>query len=162
MWTYSFMGIVVALAGFQHWFIINTTPSLPVGLYMKTRLPVALGDTVLVCPPDLPVFQAALARRFLSPGLCPAGTEGIIKQVRAVEGDRICISSQGVWVNGHVLPGSARKNFSIGSIEDYDRQLAASEVLLMTHHPQSFDGRYFGPLDRKNIVTTLRPLWVKE
>lgn len=165
-WPCSVAGAIVVvvamLCAAHHWFVWNTTPSLPIGLYLKTRRPPERGDTVLVCPPDLPVFHTALERRFLSPGLCPSGTGPLIKVIVAETGDHVRVTSEGVAVNGSLLPGSGRQAFGLGPVADWERDLPPSEVLLMTPHPKSFDARYFGPLGRNTIITPLHPVWVKE
>lgn len=153
-WVFMILFVV------QHWYVWNTSPSLPTGLYLKTWRVPQPGDIVLVCPPDLPIFRAALARRFLSSGLCPAGTGPLIKSFVATAGDRVIVEATGVSVNGQPLPGSARQAFDLTPVPDWSRTLAEGEVLLMATHPQSFDARYFGPLDRGTIITPLQPLWV--
>lgn len=153
---------VVVLFAVQHWLVWNTTPSLPRGLYRKTWQEPQQGDTVLVCPPDLPVFRLALERRFLSPGLCPSGIGQLIKTVAGMGGDLVRVDQDGVTVNGHLLLGSARQNFGLGQVADWEARLAAGKILLMTPHPKSFDARYFGPLDQNTIITPLQPVWVKE
>lgn len=129
---------------------------------MKTYQTPRKGDVVLVCPPNTPLFAAALRRRFLSPGLCPGGTGYLIKRLAATGGDRVRITAHGVSVNGEPLPGSVRQDFGLDSVDEVERILAPDEVLLMTSHPRSFDGRYFGPLSRSSIRTTLRPVRVEE
>ena len=46
----------------------------------------------------------------------------------------------------------------------FTRTLEADEVLLMTTHPRSFDGRYFGIQKTDCILTGVKPVftWVKE
>lgn len=160
-WSCSLVVLVVAMLAAQHWFVVNTSPSFPLGVYLRTYKQQHKGDLVLACPPDWPVFRQALARRFLSPGFCPSGSVYLIKVLAAEGGDFVKSADAGTWVNGTLLEGSQRKNFQIGGV-DLHRVLNASEVLLMSPHPKSFDGRYFGPLDRGTVITTLRPLWVKE
>jgi type IV secretory pathway protease TraF len=39
--------------------IVNTSSSIPPGLYRKVDKPLGIGKLVVFCPPNLPVFQAA-------------------------------------------------------------------------------------------------------
>ncbi|PTQ87557.1 signal peptidase S26 family, partial [Nitrosomonas nitrosa] len=47
---------------------INTTPSLPVGLYRVVDEPVTKGAYVAFCPPQRDVFDWAAARGYIHPG----------------------------------------------------------------------------------------------
>lgn len=165
MWMRRFERVLMVMSGFllvgtgifQHFFIINTSPSFPLGLYVKTHLPPARGDLVLVCPPDKPIFREALQRRFLSPGFCPAGTVTIIKRLVAVTGDTVRIAEEGVHVNGERLENSQRQNFRLADMEQLpiERILTEEEIVLMSPHPMSFDARYFGVLPAGVILTPL-------
>lgn len=160
-WSCSLAMLAVALLAAQHWFVVNVSPSFPLGVYLRTHEPPHRGALVLACPPDRPIFRQALELRFLSPGFCPAGSVFLIKELAAEGGDRVDSTATGVLVNGIPLEGSPRQNLRVDAV-DVHRVLTDDEVLLMSPHPRSFDGRYFGPLDRSTVITTLRPLWVKE
>ncbi len=45
--------------------------------------------------------------------------------------------------------------YSVKSMKKFDFEV----LLLSTHSPDSFDGRYFGPTVRAEIIAVLRPLW---
>jgi type IV secretory pathway protease TraF len=40
--------------------------------------------------------------------------------------------------------------------------LARAQVLVLAAAPDSFDGRYFGPIDRTYVLGAARPVWVKQ
>lgn len=154
----------LALASLQHFFVVNTTSSFPPGIYRKVRRPPQRGELALFCPPDLPIFREALERRFLAPGLCPAGTGQMIKKIQAAPGDHVAISADGVSVNGQTLQGSARRIAMIHSGADLNKKLEAEEVLLMSPNPLSFDARYFGPMSARRLKAALVPVctWEKQ
>ena len=52
---------------------INTTQSIPVGLYWTSGLPITKGAYVLFCPPEANVFAVAKARGYIGAGFCPGG-----------------------------------------------------------------------------------------
>lgn len=154
----------LCLAGvlLQACFVINTTPSFPPGVYLKTYQQVEKGSLVLLCPPQWPIFREALKRHFLAAGLCPSGTGYIIKQVMGNTGDAVEITPKQVSINGETLPHSSQVitlEYGIGHISS---TLQENEVLLMSPHPLSFDARYFGPMDNKSIITTLTPIVIWE
>jgi len=149
---------------------VNTTPSFPKGLYWQdetTELwnPPVKGSLVWFCPPLSPVIALAKQRGYLGIGTCAAGTQPLLKQVVGVEGDRIDINQHATRVNGRALANSAQmpKDREGKPLPAFHGKLALGQdqVLLMAlDHPQSFDGRYFGPIDTRFIQGTLRPVWV--
>lgn len=143
---------------------INTTKSIPVGLYWTSRAQVAKGAYVLFCPPDNEVFAMAKARGYIGAGFCPGGYGYLMKRILAAKNDSVAIDEEGVRVNGELLPLSApRKVDRAGRalphlhVEAY--KLGDAELLLMSDvSGTSFDGRYFGPVDRAHIQTVIRPV----
>jgi conjugative transfer signal peptidase TraF len=143
---------------------INGTGSEPVGIYWAISKPPAKGDFVFALPPAGPLFKLALARGYLAAGPSPAGTCAVIKQVVAVGGDRVTISTEGVRVNGVLLKNStprpaddAGRPMRVYGLSDYT--LGSDEVLLMSDYsPASFDGRYFGPLPKTTIQSVIAPI----
>lgn len=148
---------------------INLTPSMPVGLYQAQTKPVdqpiQRGALVLVCPPDTPALQLALNRNYIGAGSCPNHSQPLLKTVAAVAGDAIELTAKGVRINQTWLPQSA-----IQKIDSAGRPLPhmplgrypvrIGEVwLISTHTSQSFDSRYFGPIQEARITTTVTPLW---
>ena len=143
---------------------INTSGSIPYGIYKTTDRSLKKGDFVLFCPPPEPVFSMARDRDYLAGGLCPGGYGYMIKEVSGIAGDIIAIDSDGVFVNGRLLPKS--KPFPADPsgrplpqlrIDSY--RLDRSQVLLMSGFCRlSFDGRYFGPIDQSRIKAVIQPI----
>jgi conjugative transfer signal peptidase TraF len=150
---------VLALAGAR----VNVTPSVPVGLYWTTSQPVTRGAYVSFCPPDDPVFREARERGYLAAGYCPAGTLPLIKRVAALPGDRVAIGA-GTAVNGELLrEGEALAADPSGrALHAYTGHFVLNDgqVLLMGQWRGSFDGRYFGPVERAGVQDVLVPIWV--
>jgi conjugative transfer signal peptidase TraF len=154
------VGISAAVAGQGG--LINTTPSYPRGLYLPLRRAALVGDLVAFCPSSA-VANYGMARGYLNPGRCPAGSVPLIKRLAAAGGDRVAIGRAGVMVGGKVL-----KNSRPLPRDGLDRPLPqlrlsttllVSQVLLMSdYQAASFDSRYFGPLDRAGIQKAVRPV----
>jgi conjugative transfer signal peptidase TraF len=153
------LGAALFLSGAR----INTSNSIPIGLYWKIARPTALGDYVIFCPPQNDLFREARARRYLGAGFCPGGFGPLMKQVAAISGDIVSISEDGVKVNGK------RRAFSRPMSMDLEgrslpqpritRKLKASELLLMTdQNPVSFDARYFGPINQSQVESVIKPV----
>jgi len=155
---------LLAMAAYQAEVVINTTPSLPLGLYRAVDSPVVQDAYVMFCPPDSPVFEEARRRGYLRVGFCPGGYAHMIKRMAAGPGDRVAVTSEGVYVNGRLLAMSAPMRSDGGGRLmprfTQDRALTGSELLLMSDVSRvSFDARYFGPLNRAQVRAVVEPVF---
>jgi len=164
-WLFTAAGVLLHLTGLH----FNPSKSVAVGFYWQSRDPVewALqkGAYVLVCPPDTPVFNEFKARGYFRKGFCSGGISGLLKKVAAVRGDRVSITSEGVRVNGQMLPLSKPNTQDVTGKPLpqptlHQRSLDEHELLLMGDiNPNSFDARYFGLVDRAQVQAVVRPVW---
>ena len=144
---------------------INSTRSIPVGVYWLSSDPVAKGAYVIFCPPQVGVFDEAKARGYIGAGFCPGEYGYLMKRVLAAKDDAVSITAEGVRVNGELLPlstpieaDSAGRPLPRFQVERFT--LGGSELLLMSDVSGiSFDGRYFGPIDRSQIKGVIRPVF---
>jgi len=164
------VGLVVvgsALAGVAFGFMgarINTTKSIPVGLYWTAHDAVRPGSYVMFCPPQTEAFHLARTRRYIDAGSCPGNYGFIMKRVFAVGGDRVEFTADGVTVNGLEIPNSQplRQDGEGQSLPEIRGTfvLAPSDVLLMSGTSStSFDARYFGLVKRIQIQSVIRPVF---
>ncbi len=143
---------------------INTSNSIPKGVYWLTNRPVAVGEYVIFCPPNTRIFQEARARGYIQPGFCHGGFGHMMKHVAAIAGDTVSTMGSGVWVNGVRLPYSHAYALdghgrSLPSWISNHYTLKRSELLLMTDQSaRSFDARYFGVLNQTHVQAVIRPL----
>lgn len=143
---------------------INTTKSIPVGLYWTSSRPVEVGAYVLFCPSQVGVFEMARERGYISAGFCPGHYGYMMKRVLAAKNDAVSIADDGVHVNGKLLPlsGLIRTDTAGQPLPRYQANsytLGDYELLLMGDlNPRSFDGRYFGPINRSQIKTVIVPV----
>jgi conjugative transfer signal peptidase TraF len=142
---------------------INTTDSLPVGIYVITND--AHAPLVEFCPIGVSSALSS-ARGYRPPGLCADGAAPFLKPVIARSGDTVILSARGLCVNGSLLPNTAPK-----PVDTAGRPLTswpegvytvnnAALWVASTYHPDSFDSRYFGPISMSLVRHRLRPLWV--
>ena len=143
---------------------VNTTRSIPIGLYWMTDAPVAKGEYVIFCPSQSALFDEAKERGYIGPGFCPGDYGFMMKRVAAVGGDRVASSEDGIIVNSELLLASvplktdkAGRMMPRHAFSDYT--LGQSELLLMSDMSHtSFDGRYFGPLEVGQVRRVIRPI----
>jgi conjugative transfer signal peptidase TraF len=145
---------------------VNTTRSIPVGLYRMVDEPVGKGVYVIFCPPQSPLFAEARERGYIGAGFCPGGYGYMMKRVVAMGGDAVTSADEGVSVNGELLPASVPRRTdkagrAMARYQFNDYILKESELLLMSDvSTTSFDGRYFGPVAVGQVRGVIRPILV--
>jgi conjugative transfer signal peptidase TraF len=157
--------IVIGAVCFAAGIRINTSESIPVGIYRTCNSPIEKGCFVLFCPPPDPVFDMAKERGYLAGGLCPGDYGYMMKDVAGISDDIVAVDADGVRVNGIMLPESkplqadpAGRPLPHFQADSYT--LGRSEILLMSDVCSlSFDGRYFGPINRLQIKTVILPVF---
>ncbi|TRO91258.1 S26 family signal peptidase [Glycocaulis profundi] len=133
----------------------NPSASAPVGLWrVAPGQSVVVGDMALAWPPE-PYRQLAAERGYL-PGNVP-----LLKRVAAVEGDRVCGVGEALSVNGRIVARRRAADARGRLLPRWSgcRTLAPDEILLLMDAADSFDGRYFGPVEMSAVIGPARPLW---
>ena len=148
---------------------VNTTPSMPVGLWRVAPVVAELrrGDIVTACPPEAAGTREAAARGYLAAGTCPGGYEPLVKPVAAVADDLVAVGRAGVSVNGALLDGTAPLDCDSAGRElrafpSGVHRVSPSRVWLLSgHDARSWDSRYFGPVAVADVQAVARPVWVR-
>ena len=158
------VAIGVAIAVFQLSGVfglrINTSPSLPMGLYIITAD--AGADLVEFCPME-PFATLSIVRGYRDPGACSDGAAPLLKPVIASAGDVVEVSARGISVNGALLPNTAplTRDTKGRHLEAWPsgRYVVDPGTIWVasSYHPRSFDSRYFGPLSTAAIRYRLKP-----
>jgi conjugative transfer signal peptidase TraF len=142
---------------------INTTPSMPIGLYRVRPLHLERGVWVVFCLPDEPA-RLGRARAYLREGPCPDGSQELLKEVVAVPGDKVVLSRAGLIVNGHSIQGSAlravdRGRRTLSHAPFGERCIAPGELwVLGLDQRVSWDSRYFGPVPLDHVRALAIPM----
>jgi len=138
----------------------NFSPSLPVGMYVTTADEHA--NLVEFCPAE-PSASLSITRGYRDPGNCPDGAAPLLKPVVASAGDVLELSARGVSVNGTLLANTAplskdSKGRPLGAWP-FGRYCVVPGTVWVasSHHPRSFDSRYFGPISTAAIRHRLKP-----
>jgi conjugative transfer signal peptidase TraF len=135
----------------------NASASAPVGLYRVGGTDLEAGDMVVAWPPA--AARDLAARRGYLPFNVP-----LVKRVAAAPGDRVCARGPHIVING--------RRIAVRLVEDgAGRPMPwwtgcvtlrhGAVLLLMTGSPASFDGRYFGPTARGDIIGKAHLLWAR-
>lgn len=134
--------------------LLNTTASVPIGLYgLSSPGSPRVGDLVVMTP------DRALAAFLDHRGWLPRGVP-LIKPVAAIAGQSVCRVGQVVTIDGR---SAARALVADGHgrplpIWNGCRVLGPGEVFLLAPAFGSLDGRYFGITDGAQVLARARPL----
>ncbi|QEH82027.1 S26 family signal peptidase [Sphingomonas sp. C8-2] len=133
----------------------NATDSVPRGLYrIEVGAPVSAGEIVAARLPRA-VRAMADTRRIL-----PAGAL-LVKPVAAIAGADICATRDRISVDGRIVARRAVADRQGRPLPRWQgcRRLRGGQVLLLSPHPHSFDGRYFGPSEGAELIGRAVLLW---
>jgi len=137
--------------------IWNASASVPTGLYRRIGGPFTRGDLVLAWLPA-GARQLAAERGYL-PHNVP-----LVKRVAGLAGDMVCAEGAMVFINDKPVAirlQTDKEGRSLPAWEGCNLLQPGEVFLLMGSVPDSFDGRYFGPVGRRQIIGRLVPLWTK-
>ncbi len=120
-------------------FYVNNTASMPRGIYFPTHELVTYGSLVV----------------FPSYAINPYGEhlpQYLLKYVLPYRGEQVTLNDTGLYLGSTLI---ARRTTKEGT--SFHGPLAADQVLLLGQTEDSFDSRYFGPVDI-HFLTAVRPL----
>ena len=132
----------------------NVTPSTPIGFYIVTQAMPERGDLVVT---RLPPGMEALA---VSRAMLSANTP-VLKPIAALAGDLVCRFGSTVTINGRFAAMARQLDRHGRTLPIWRgcRRLSVSQVFILAGHPDSFDSRYYGPLDAHRARGVAHPLF---
>lgn len=137
---------------FAVWIDPQTTRCLPYTVYVGTRW----------APESI---ERGHIYVFTASGLAPRFVDGtrLAKRVAALPGDEVRIAPEGVFVNGERL-GAINPALMTALGLDPGRlmrtyRVAQGDLLMLGTHPLSYDGRYYGAIKARQILSEVHPLW---
>jgi type IV secretory pathway protease TraF len=88
----------------------------------------------------------------------------LIKPVAAGTGDVVCRHGATVTINGQAAAHARKADERGRPLLHWSGciMLAAGQIFMLSAAPDSFDSRYFGPIDRSHLVGAARPVWVNQ
>lgn len=161
LWAIGCGGLAAALAATllappRPRLVWNASASAPVGLYaVGDRAEFVRGDMVIARMPN--EFRMMAARRHYLPANVP-----LVKRVVAAPGDEVCAAGARVMVNGRLVARRLDRDGAGRPVPWWSgcAELGPGEYfLLMADSTVSFDGRYFGVSEARDIVGKARLIW---
>lgn len=145
---------LAAAGGARPLLLWNRTASEPQGLYVRGAGSVSVGALIAFPTPSAAFPYADDRMSYLR-------RVPILKHVAAVSGDLVCTANGKLEINGRVRAPILRRDRRGAVLPRWEgcRRLGDSEVFVFSDRiPNSFDSRYFGPVNRADIIGVFRPL----
>lgn len=155
----AFAALATLFVPVTHHLVWNASPSIPTGLYaIRGKASLHVGERIAVEPP------AGLRRLMRERGYLPDRVP-LLKRIAAVSGQRVCRFAHGITIDGELV-GIARTRDRAGRPLPAwfgCHRLQTGELFVMNPAaPDSFDGRYFGPLNIRDVIGRAMPVWTDE
>jgi len=156
--TGLFVGSIAAVCSVfaQPLIIYNATDSLPHGIYRVIKQQNYKRGDLIVFPVPEQVRRLVIQRDWLKPD------SYLIKTVAAINGDNVWITCGQVFVNGKsfgAIKKKDRQGLPLPSLAFKDK-LSAGKIAVFQRSDDSFDSRYFGPIDERDIIGKAVPILV--
>ncbi len=135
----------------------NPSPSAPTGLYwIRGDAPLEKG--VYVIAPMPPQYKMMAAQRHYIPLNIP-----LLKRVVALFGDKICRHGEVIFVNDKPAAIALKHDSQGRKLPVWQGcfVLKKDQFFALMDASDSFDGRYFGPLNKKDVIGIAVPIFVK-
>ena len=149
------VSVATVMASAPH-VLVNTTPSEPPGLYVKSPTAPAPGRLVaFIAPPAaFPYADRRLSHLHRVP---------LLKAVAAGPGHLVCTLNGHLEIDGRARAPIAKVDRLGVTLPHWSacRRLTGDELFVFSDRvPNSFDSRYFGPVDRRAVLGVYAPLAV--
>jgi conjugative transfer signal peptidase TraF len=141
--------------------LMNYTDSVPVGLYKQCgKSPDAYAA---FCLPSAAAERALQAGLQAAPGECPGGLSPILKPMILASAEHpISLTERGFFVDGKLLVNTAPKSQSRtgAALGHYPFGVYTNGFWAVSDfNPNSYDSRYFGPVEPDAIRFYAKPVW---
>lgn len=125
----------------------NRTQSAPTGLYWLSDGPYNRGDWVIVSA-NSDAAKWAQSEGFIG------GDWPLIKRVYGMPGDEICRDSTTISFSDRIVAEAKLQDLQDRKLPSWSgcHTIQADEVFLLNVHPDSLDGRYFGPTNMSDLM----------
>jgi conjugative transfer signal peptidase TraF len=156
---------IMLITFFKDKIIINTSPSIPLGLYTIHQItaPLKQDDLVVVCLAKS-YQDFGMSRGYIHAGIRCKGSAPLLKLIIAVPGDNVVLTNQEIIINNKIFQYSTQKldskQRSLPSWPRGNYRNTRGYWLIGTNDQHSWDSRYYGPIDRNQIIFLIKHLWV--
>lgn len=139
--------------------IWNASASLPIGLYqLEPARAAAVGELVAYRP------APELSRAFAARGYLPDGVP-LLKPVAATPPSVVCRQGLRIVIDGRTVAMALEKDRAGRPLPRWSGCITLGPeavFLLAPDVPDALDGRYFGPVDRRDLLGRIVPIRIRE
>ena len=130
-------------------FIWNASNSVPTGWYFMSKRQPDLGEIAVIQPPEWVEIYAS-ARGYL-----PLHTP-LLKPVRAIKNSFVCRFGRYVFIDGNMVARAKYLDTKHRMLPVWKGcwTLESDQVFVLGQQRDSFDSRYFGPINRTQVLGT--------
>jgi len=150
------VAVVILLSHFHFGLTYQVSPSMQKGFYwVRPAKNLKRGDIALFMPPSHTLLF--LRRHHWIPN-----KGWMMKYIVGIPGDFVCQKDHVIWINHHKFAhvyNYYAKGKSLPNTHFCGKLKFNQYLLMSTKVKRSFDGRYFGPIDRKNIIGRVVPVF---
>jgi len=135
--------------------IYNASASAPIGFYRVTPAS-GLKRGAFAVVPTPPGFRMMAAKRHYLPLNVP-----LIKRIIALSGDEVCRHGEAILVNKKSVATALTRDSQGRVLPVWQGCIILNEdqFFALMDRPDSFDGRYFGPLNTEDIIGIAAPIF---
>ncbi len=129
--------------------IWNPSESVPIGWYFVLKRQPKIGEIAVIKPADWVQLYAS-TRGYLPQNVW------LLKPILAANPSIICRFGSHVFINGERVAKSklADKMHRVMPVWKGCKVLTSTQYFVLGHHRDSFDSRYFGPIEEKQVAGT--------
>jgi conjugative transfer signal peptidase TraF len=129
--------------------IWNASNSVPIGWYFVSKREPNLAEIAVIRPPEWIEIYASTR------GYLPLQTP-LLKPVRAIQGSIVCRFGRYVFIDGNLVAKAKYLDTKHRILPVWKgcRALKSDEIFVLGVHRGSFDSRYFGPINRTQVLGT--------
>lgn len=158
--TVAIFGITILLF-YVYGVIINLTPSLPYGFYIRVNSKISTGDYVAFCLP--PEYQKiGLERKYLEAGSTCNGSVPLVKKIIALPYQHVTLADSFIAIDDKKLQFKTIKFDSLNRpLDSYPRgsyRLNCYWMIGSNDYLHSWDSRYWGCIASDRILYKIKPL----
>ncbi|MGL5853894.1 MAG: signal peptidase I [Cetobacterium sp.] len=131
------------------YFVLNLSPSMQKGIYLLKEIDeLKKGDVVVLNIPS------NIKEILYSRGYLPKNIKTLLKEVVAVEGDCVEVDHNKLYINGEFKGDIAEVDLKGRKLVSFVKAgvLKSGEVFLLGRGKNSFDSRYFGAVEKSEIL----------
>lgn len=154
-----FIIVTLLYVQYKQNYIINTTKSIPIGLYSIDHDKETLnrGDTIAFClnPKFIEFAKSQDLVRETKGGWCD-GLQPILKTIIATENDEVVFNKNGIYVNGQLMNGTVPIT---EEYTEYKTVLKENEFVVATNEKLGFDSRYFKEINKNDVISKITPIY---